>query len=84
VTGQPADQAEAALAAAGFRVDRREEDTDDPAKVGVVLSQSPGAGQNAKPGDKVTIVIGRPGNGGGNGDGGGGGDGDGDGAPEAG
>ena len=30
VTGQPADQAEAALTAAGFRVDRKEEDTDRP------------------------------------------------------
>ena len=69
VTGQPADQAEAALTAAGFRVDRKEEDTDDPTKVGVVLSQSPGAGENAKPGDRVTIVIGRAGNGGGPGDG---------------
>ena len=77
VTGQPADQAEAALTAAGFRVDRKEEDTDDPTKVGVVLSQSPGAGENAKPGDKVTIVIGRAGNGGGPGDGNGN-------APEAG
>ena len=45
VTGQPADQAEAALTAAGFRVDRREEDTLDPTQVGVVISQSPGAGE---------------------------------------
>lgn len=70
VTGQPADQAEAALTAAGFRVERREEDTIDPAQVGVVISQSPGAGENAKPGDRVTIVIGRLGTDGpGNGDG---------------
>ncbi|GAA1750646.1 transglycosylase domain-containing protein [Agromyces humatus] len=81
VTGQPADQAEAALTAAGFRVDRREEDTTDPAQVGVVISQSPGAGENAKRGDKVTITVGRLGAGNGNGDGGGPGDGN---APEEG
>ncbi|SIN69242.1 transglycosylase domain-containing protein [Agromyces cerinus] len=64
VTGMQADQAEAALTAAGFRVERNEEDTADPSKIGFVLSQSPGSGENAKAGSKVTIVVGRLGNGG--------------------
>ncbi|MFF2389743.1 transglycosylase domain-containing protein [Agromyces sp. NPDC058104] len=71
VSGMQADQAEATLGAAGFRVDRKEEDTDDESMNGLVLSQSPGPGENAKPGQKVTIVIGRFTGGGDGGDGGG-------------
>jgi len=67
VTGMQADQAEATLSAAGFRVDRDRQDTDDQSKDGLVISQSPGAGENAKPGQKVTIVIGRFTGGGGDG-----------------
>lgn len=59
VTGMTSDQAQAALGAAGFRVDRDEQDTDDQSQDGIVLSQSPGPGENAKPGDKVKIVIGK-------------------------
>ncbi|MFE6963946.1 transglycosylase domain-containing protein [Agromyces sp. NPDC057679] len=70
VSGMQADQAEATLGAAGFRADRKEQDTDDESKNGLVISQSPGPGENAKPGQKVTIVIGRFTGGGGNGDGG--------------
>ncbi|MDF0514511.1 transglycosylase domain-containing protein [Agromyces sp. H3Y2-19a] len=83
VTGMQADQAEATLAAAGYRVDRDREDTDDQSKDGIVISQSPGAGENAKPGDKVKIVIGRFTGGGDGGENPGGGT-DGGTAPEAG
>ncbi|MFD6053606.1 transglycosylase domain-containing protein [Agromyces sp. NPDC060279] len=74
VVGAQADQAEAALTAAGYRVDRKEQDATDPSQVGLVLSQSPGGGEKAKPGTKVTIVIGKAKDGN-NGNGEGGGDG---------
>lgn len=81
VVGMKANEAESALKQAGFRVQKREDDTDDASKVGTVIAQSPDAGSAAKPGDRVTITIGRegrgtqpPGNGGGN-DGGSPGDG---------
>ncbi|MGR0220621.1 transglycosylase domain-containing protein [Agromyces sp. ZXT2-6] len=57
VVGMSADEAEATLSGAGFRVDRKQEDVNDPSQDGIVLSQDPSG--NAKPGDKVTIVIGR-------------------------
>ena len=73
VVGMSADEAEATLTGAGFRVERKQEDVADPTQDGIVLSQNPSG--NAKPGDKVEIVIGRlqgggapelPGDGGGN------------------
>ncbi|MCK8608307.1 transglycosylase domain-containing protein [Agromyces sp. C10] len=75
VVGMSADQAEATLSGAGFRVERRQQDVTDQAQDGIVLSQDPSG--NAKPGDKVQIVVGRlqgggnvelPGNGNGNDD----------------
>jgi hypothetical protein len=33
-------------------------DTNDPSQDGVVLTQTPGAGESAKPGDTVTITVG--------------------------
>lgn len=57
VVGLTADEAEATLTGAGFRVDRRQEDVSDPAQENIVLSQDPSG--NAKPGDRVTIVVGR-------------------------
>jgi membrane peptidoglycan carboxypeptidase len=57
VVGMSADEAEATLSGAGFRVDRKQEDVSDPSQDGIVLSQDPSG--NAKPGDKVTIVVGR-------------------------
>ncbi|WP_139416616.1 transglycosylase domain-containing protein [Agromyces laixinhei] len=64
VVGMTDGQADAALKQAGFRVQRQNEGTTDPTKVGVVLSQNPAAGASAKPGDQVTISIGRLGGGG--------------------
>jgi len=65
VVGQNAAQAETALKQAGFKVRTQSEDTTDPTKVGIVLSQDPGPGSPAKPGDQITIVIGKLGAGGG-------------------
>lgn len=64
VVGMTQDQAEAALRQAGFRADRQTQDTTDPTKVGVVISQNPAGGGFAKPGDKVTITVGKLGGGG--------------------
>ncbi|GAA4062092.1 transglycosylase domain-containing protein [Agromyces indicus] len=57
VVGMSADEAEATLSGAGFRVERKQQDVTDQAQDGIVLSQDPSG--NAKPGDKVQIVIGR-------------------------
>ncbi|MGI9822587.1 transglycosylase domain-containing protein [Agromyces sp. Marseille-Q5079] len=68
VVGQQADQAEAALKQAGYRVKRASEDTTDDSKVGIVISQNPGADGTAKPGDTITISVGKKSGGGGNDD----------------
>ncbi len=65
VVGQPQDQAERALQQAGFRVERQTQDTTDPTKVGIVIAQDPAGGGCAKPGDKVTITVGKLSGGGG-------------------
>lgn len=67
VVGMQADQAENALKSAGYKVKRQEQETTDPSQVGLVISQNPGADAAAKPGDTVTIVIGKLGAGAGNG-----------------
>ncbi|WP_241987394.1 transglycosylase domain-containing protein [Cryobacterium glucosi] len=59
-----------------FAVAKTDGDTTDPTQVGKVISMSPAAGGGAKPGDTITIVIGRlaatnNGNGNGNGKAGG-------------
>lgn len=59
VVGMTQDQAEAALRQAGFRAERQMQDTVDPAQVGVVIAQNPAGGGFAKPGDKVTITVGK-------------------------
>lgn len=64
VVGMTEAQADAALKQAGFRVQRQNEDTIDPTKVGVVLSQNPAGGGSAKPGDQITISVGKLGGGG--------------------
>jgi membrane peptidoglycan carboxypeptidase len=64
VVGMTVDQAEAALRQAGFRAERQTQDTTDPAQVGFVIAQNPGAGGFAKPGDRVTITVGKLGGGG--------------------
>lgn len=73
VVGQQADQAEAALRGAGYDVKRDEQGVTDQSQDGIVISQSPGAGEGAKQGSKITIVIGKfSGNPDGGGEGGGG------------
>jgi membrane peptidoglycan carboxypeptidase len=57
VVGLNADEAEATLAGAGYRVERKQQDVSDPAQENIVLSQDPSG--SAKPGDRVTIVVGR-------------------------
>ncbi|MDQ5821871.1 MAG: Stk1 family PASTA domain-containing Ser/Thr kinase [Actinomycetota bacterium] len=47
------------LTASGFKVAVVRQDTDDPGQDGIVLSQDPLGGSQAKPGSKVTIVVGR-------------------------
>lgn len=59
VVGMTGDQAEAALKQAGFKVQRQNENTVDPTKVGVVISQNPAGGGFAKPGDQITISVGK-------------------------
>jgi serine/threonine-protein kinase len=54
-TGQPADQAEAALAEAGFRVNRAEEHSADIA-AGTVIRQDPASGTGFR-NDEITIVV---------------------------
>ncbi len=55
VVGQPADQAEATLKAAGFGVARTPEQSDQP--VDQVISQDPGADEEVREGSEVTITI---------------------------
>ncbi|MEF3403624.1 transglycosylase domain-containing protein [Agromyces sp. CCNWLW203] len=64
VVGMTGEQAEAALKQAGFKVQRQNENTVDPTKVGVVISQNPAGGGFAKPGDQITISVGKLGGGG--------------------
>jgi serine/threonine-protein kinase len=59
VTNQDVDAATTALENAGFVVEIVPEDTDDPGLEGVVLSQDPSAGTEAKPGTTVTITVGQ-------------------------
>lgn len=53
------DTAVTTLKNSGFKANVEEEDTDDPSLDGVVLSQDPAGGTQAKPGSSVTIVVGR-------------------------
>jgi serine/threonine-protein kinase len=48
----------ATLRNSGFKVVPEDEDTDDSSLDGVVMTQSPGPGESAKPGSTVTITIG--------------------------
>jgi serine/threonine-protein kinase len=59
VTGSTLEEALAELQEAGFDVDPSEVDVDDPAQVGVVQSQDPEAGGEARRGSTVEITIGR-------------------------
>jgi serine/threonine-protein kinase len=59
VTTQDVTVAETTLTAAGFRTSVILEDTDDPTLDGIVLSQDPAGGSQAKPNTVVTLFVGR-------------------------
>jgi beta-lactam-binding protein with PASTA domain/predicted Ser/Thr protein kinase len=59
VTGQQEEAAVGALESAGFEVSVVDEETDDPAVEGLVLSQDPPGGTRAEAGTTVTIFVGR-------------------------
>jgi len=59
VTSQDEQSARDTLTSAGFKVQVQEQDVTDPGLEGIVLSQSPGGGTQAKQSSQVTIVVGR-------------------------
>jgi len=59
VTSQEEDQARATLESSGFRVAVEDQQTTDPNEDGIVLSEDPPGGTQAKPGSTVTILVGR-------------------------
>ncbi|MFC5930967.1 PASTA domain-containing protein [Cryobacterium melibiosiphilum] len=61
VVNQTEAAARAALSAApyGFTIAKREQDVTDPNQVGKVIGVEPGTGTAARPGDTVTIVVGK-------------------------
>jgi eukaryotic-like serine/threonine-protein kinase len=60
VTGSPQSEAEADLDDAGFGVNVRTRETDQPDEEGIVLSQSPRGGVERREGATVTITVGEP------------------------
>ena len=59
VTGIDEASAQATLENEGWKVSIRDTPTEDPAEDGIVLDQAPSAGEQAKPGAKVTLFVGR-------------------------
>ncbi len=59
VLGQDEASAQATLENDGWVVEIRDTGTDNPEEDGVVLSQTPGPGEEAEPGSTVTLYIGR-------------------------
>jgi serine/threonine-protein kinase len=59
VTSLDVDTATATIASAGFRVKTVDEAVSDPSLDGTVLSQTPDANTEAKPGSLVTLTVGR-------------------------
>ncbi len=59
VTSQSSDSARETLVTSGFKVKVVEQDTDDPSLDGLVISQDPPGGDQGKPGQTVTIFVGR-------------------------
>jgi eukaryotic-like serine/threonine-protein kinase len=53
------DEARSTLEALGFKVTVKEQETDDSAKVGEVLSQDPAASANRAKGSTVTVTVGK-------------------------
>ena len=58
VTSEDYQQAGTDLHAAGFNVHVTRQDVSDPSQEGIVLSQDPAGGSQAKPGTVVTLVVG--------------------------
>jgi beta-lactam-binding protein with PASTA domain len=58
VTSSDEATARSTLEASGFKVKVVDQDTDDPTLEGIVISQDPTGGSQAKPGAKVTIFVG--------------------------
>jgi eukaryotic-like serine/threonine-protein kinase len=59
VTTQEVSVAQATLQSAGFKVRTVSEDTNDPSLDGIVISQDPAGGAQAKPNTVVTLFVGR-------------------------
>jgi serine/threonine-protein kinase len=59
VTSQDEASARSTLESAGFTVQVQQQEVTDPGLVGIVLSQRPTGGMQAKQGSTVTIVVGR-------------------------
>jgi serine/threonine-protein kinase len=59
VTSQDEQSARDTLTSAGFKVQVQQQDVTDPGLEGIVLSQRPGGGTQAKQSSQVTIVVGR-------------------------
>jgi serine/threonine-protein kinase len=59
VTSQTEDAGRATVRAAGFAVQVTYENVTDPTQDGLVLFQTPEGGTQAKPGSRVTLVVGR-------------------------
>ncbi|MFL5923365.1 MAG: Stk1 family PASTA domain-containing Ser/Thr kinase [Gaiellaceae bacterium] len=59
VEGTDEQTARSQLESSGFKVKVQHEDTTDEGLDGIVISQDPPAGEQAKPGAKVTIVVGK-------------------------
>ena len=59
VEGTDEQTARSQLESSGFKVKVQHEDTTDEGLDGIVVSQDPPAGEQAKPGAKVTIVVGK-------------------------
>ncbi|KIF04600.1 serine/threonine protein kinase, partial [Streptomyces sp. RSD-27] len=57
VTGQPADQARAALEALGLKAETAPDQVNSPSPAGTVAGQSVGAGAQAAAGDTVTLTL---------------------------
>jgi serine/threonine-protein kinase len=53
------EEAQTELEDAGFEVNVRDEAVTDPAEDGIVLEQSPAAGEERRQGSRITIVVGR-------------------------
>jgi beta-lactam-binding protein with PASTA domain/predicted Ser/Thr protein kinase len=59
VESSDVETAKSTLQASGFKAHVVKQDTDSPSLDGIVISQDPAAGTQAKPGTKVTIVVGK-------------------------